>query len=145
MRGTAGYSGTPLLKKLGIKPGFRIRFIDAPAGFAATLGRLPAGVVVTGGTAGRLDCAVVFADREAGLRTRLTAVARRLVSDGMLWAAWPKKSSGVPTDLRFDVVQSLGIGIGLVDTKICAIDDVWSGLRFVIRVKDRPARRARPG
>ena len=129
----AGYSGTPLAKKLGIKAGHRLGLIAAPTGFADALGPLPGDVTVRRQARGRFDVIVVFARREADLRSRFG----RLVADGGLWVGWPKKAAKVETDLSFDVVQGIGLAAGLVDNKVCAIDDVYSGLRFVVRVADR--------
>lgn len=133
----AGYSGTPLVQKLGIKPDARLQFINAPPDFAATLGPLPAGVEQVGGTAKKLDLAVLFVKAKADLETRFPKVATGLAPAGMLWIAWPKKASGVSTDLNENIVRDIGLAVGLVDTKVCAIDEVWSGLKFVIRLKDR--------
>jgi hypothetical protein len=133
----AGYSGTPLVQKLGIKPEARLHFVNAPPDFAATLGPLPAGVEQVGGTAKNLDLAVLFVTEKADLEERFIKLADRLAPAGMLWVAWPKKASGVPTDLSDNVVREIGLAAGLVDTKVCAIDAVWSGLKFVIRLKDR--------
>ncbi len=135
----AGYSGTPLVKKLGLKPGHRLALLAAPDGFGATLGELPAEVRVQGDLGGEsLDVIVLFAPGRAALGQRFTAAARRLAPAGGLWVAWPKRASGVPTDLTEDVVRQVGLDAGLVDNKVCAIDEVWAGLRFVIRAHDRP-------
>ncbi|MGD8330348.1 MAG: DUF3052 domain-containing protein [Acidobacteriota bacterium] len=133
----AGYSGTPLARKLGIKPGHRVALINAPPGFEGTLAPLPESVAPRSQARGVLDVIVFFTDREAVLRRRFEKLARHLAADGGLWIGWPKKASGAPTDLAFDVVQSIGLGAGLVDNKVCAIDDTYSGLRFVVRVEDR--------
>jgi hypothetical protein len=133
----AGYSGTPLVQKLGIKPDARLHFANAPPNFATTLGPLPAGVEQVGGTAKGLDLALLFVTDRAALGKQFTKVAARLTPAGMLWVAWPKKASGVSTDLTENVVREVGLAAGLVDTKVCAIDAVWSGLRFVYRLKDR--------
>jgi hypothetical protein len=132
-----GYSGTPLPKKLGIKDNFRIGFINAPRTFASLLGELPHNVRVTTRLASPMDLVVLFVDREAKLAQQFPRVAKTLSSNGMLWVAWPKKSSGVATDLSFENVQRIGLDCGLVDVKICAIDEVWSGLKFMYRLKDR--------
>ena len=133
----SGYSGTPLVKKLGLKPGARLRLVAAPADFADTLGPLPEGVVSVGPNAAGVDLTLVFAERASKLAPAFTRLARRMDTNGSLWAAWPKQSSGVPTDLSFDAVQRIGLAAGLVDVKICAIDATWSGLKFVLRVADR--------
>jgi len=138
----AGYSGTPLPRKLGIRPGARVHFASAPAGFGATLGELPDGVRVLRRRSPELDVAVLFCERRAALERRFAALRDALRPAGMLWVAWPKKASGVPTDLTEADVRSFGLASGLVDNKICAIDEVWSGLRFVLRVADRPGRKA---
>ena len=129
----AGYSGTPLAKKLGIKDGHRVAFPSAPDDFADVLGELPAGVQVKARAAGPLDVIVFFTQRRAELERRLPALRRALDPAGGLWIAWPKKSSGVATDLDQAVVMEVGLATGLVDNKVCAIDETWSGLRLVIR------------
>jgi hypothetical protein len=133
---TAGYSGTPLVKKLGIKSGFSVVFTNAPEDFARTLD-LPPDVVVNKTLRPQLDFVLLFVKSEAQLTQRFSHLAAKLKPSGMLWVAWPKKSSGVVTDLSFTNVQAIGLAAGLVDTKICAVDDVWSGLKFVFRLKDR--------
>ena len=132
----AGYSGTPLIKKLGIKSGFVVAFVNAPEGFARGLD-LPADVIMNKRSQQRLDLALLFVKSEKELMQKFSHLAAKLKPSGMLWVAWPKKSSGVASDLSFTNVQSIGLATGLVDTKICAVDDVWSGLKFVFRVKDR--------
>jgi hypothetical protein len=134
---TSGYSGTPLPRKLGIRAGARVAVVAPPAGFETTLGALPDGVRVRPDARGRLDVIVFFATRHAELARRFPGLARSLESNGGLWVAWPKKTSGVATDLGFDSVQGVGLGAGLVDNKVAAIDDTWSGLRFVRRLVDR--------
>ena len=136
-----GYSGTPLAKKLGIKPGAVVAFVGAPDGFRDVLGELPDGVQVRTRLGGRLDVIVLFVTRRADLARRFPTALRSLDPDGGLWVAWPKKSSGVDTDLVFESVQRTGLDGGLVDNKVAAVDETWSGLRFVYRVADRPARR----
>ena len=137
----AGYSGTPLAKKLGIQTGHRVLLVTPPPGFRRTLGALPEGAEVLGRaptTRGKpVDVALVFCRKHKDLAERFPKTAAILDPAGGLWVAWPKKASGVPTDLSFDVVQKLGLGAGLVDNKICAVDEVWSGLRFVVRVENR--------
>jgi hypothetical protein len=137
---TAGYSGTPLPKKLGIKAGAVVAFPGAPEDFKQTLGRLPEGVTVRNRTQGKLDVVVLFVTKRSELERRFTKVAAALEPNGGLWVGWPKKSSGVETDLTFTDVQEIGLAAGLVDNKVCAIDGTWSGLRFVYRVSDRPKR-----
>jgi hypothetical protein len=134
---TAGYSGTPLPKKLGIREGSRVAVVSAPDGFTRGLGPLPTGVQLRTGARGRCDVVVFFVTRRAELARRFPSFVRALEPDGGLWVAWPKKTSGVATDLAFDAVQEVGLDAGLVDNKVCAFDATWSGLRFVRRVADR--------
>ena len=133
----AGYSGTPLPKKLGLKEKQRVALINEPASFQKQLGKLPDDTVIVEKLSAPLDLVVLFVDREKLLAKQFPALAKKLSSNGMIWVAWPKKSSGVPTDLAFNNVQRIGLDCGLVDVKICAVDEVWSGLKFVIRLKDR--------
>jgi len=133
----AGYSGTPLVKKLGIKEGFQIAFVNAPTGFLKDL-RLPADVKVNSRSKVALDFVHLFTRSEKELRSKFSEWAVRLNPNGMLWISWPKKTSGVATDLSETIVREIGLKAGLVDVKICAVDDIWSGLKFVIRLKDRP-------
>jgi hypothetical protein len=141
MAAVAGYSSTPLPKKLGIKPGAVVALLAVPPGFKKILGPLPDDVEIRTQARGRLDVIVFFATRERELARRFPIMARALEPDGGLWVAWPKKTSCVATDLTFDPVQQTGLDSGLVDNKVCAIDDRWSALRFVHRVADRPGRR----
>src|SRR5689334_1582720 len=131
-------SGTPLVKKLGIKPGATLGLIGAPDDFDATLGELPAGVAVRRRLRGPLDVIVAFYVERSALERRLPALRDTLQPAGGLWLAWPKRASGVATDLSETVVRELGLAAGLVDNKVCAIDAVWSGLRLVYRLRDRP-------
>jgi hypothetical protein len=132
---TFGYSGTPLIKKLGIKPGARLQFVSEPKDFGELLGELPHGSKTA--SRGTLDFAILFVKAESDLKKGFARLRDRLESNGMLWVAWPKKASGVATDLTEGVVRKFGLESGLVDVKICAIDDTWSGLKFVRRLKDR--------
>ena len=133
----AGYSGTPLPRKLGIKPGHRVACLGAPGDFAATLGELPDGVSVRTAARGTADVIVSFHDRRAELARRMPKLRALMDPAAGLWIAWPKRSSGVPTDLTEDVVRELALENALVDNKVCAIDETWSGLRLVIRLRDR--------
>ena len=137
---TSGYSGTPLPKKLGIKERSRVALVSAPQGFESTLGTLPPGCQLRPNVRGRLDVIVFFVTRRAELSRRFPVFMRALDDDGGLWVAWPKQTSGVATDLKFEAVQSVGLDAGLVDNKVAAIDGTWSGLRFVYRVADRGRR-----
>ena len=131
----AGYSGTPLPRKLGIKAGHAIALIDAPAGFADLLAPLPEPVTVQDGLAGDtpLDVIVWFVLSPAELAARLGSLRARMAPACGLWIAWPKRASKVPTDMTEHVVREIALPTGLVDNKVCAIDQVWSGLRLVIR------------
>ncbi len=134
----AGYSETPLTKKLGIKEGFRVGLVNSPKGFQKELGRLPEAVtLVTENLPKQLDLILLFVDSETKLMKEFPRMMRKLTPNGTLWVAWPKKSSGVVTDLSFNNVQKFGLAEGLVDVKICAVNVVWSGLKFVYRLKDR--------
>jgi hypothetical protein len=141
---TAGYSGTPLPKKLGIKEGHRVLLLSPPSDFGKTLGELPALVSVETHANGEkkplLDVVVAFVKTRPEL-ARALAARTRLDPAGGLWIAWPKKASGVATDVTEDVVRVQGLATGLVDNKVCAIDETWSGLRLVYRVADRPKKR----
>lgn len=133
----AGYSGTPLIRKIGIKPGHRVHLHDHPATFLRDLGRLPEAACLEDRPASGTDVMVCFVETQAELKKQFSHLAAKLALDGMLWVAWPKRASGRPTDLSEDVVRNIGLKAGLVDVKVCAIDEVWSGLKFVIRLKDR--------
>ena len=134
----AGYSETPLAKKLGIKEGFRVGLVNSPKGFKKELGSLPAKVKISVGDLPKpLDLIIFFTDSGRTLKMEFPILAEKLSVNGMLWIAWPKKSSGVSTDLSFDLVQQTGLQAGLVDVKICAVNEIWSGLKFVYRLKDR--------
>jgi hypothetical protein len=135
----AGYSGTPLVQKIGIKPGHRLVLRNHPPSFLRDLGKLPEDVVASDRLSGEADVVVFFTERRAALEKDFPALAARLRPNGMLWIAWPKRASGKPTDLDENLVRDTGLGFGLVDVKVCAIDETWSGLKFVIRLKDRPA------
>jgi len=134
----AGYSGTPLAKKLGILEGARVAIVSAPDGFCDGLD-MPEGVRVRTAARGRLDVLVFFVTRRGELTRRFPTMKRALEYDGGLWIAWPKRTSGVATDLSENPVREIGLANGLVDNKVAAIDDTWSGLRLVIRLEDRAA------
>lgn len=136
--GLAGYSGTPLPKKLSIKPRHRLALIDAPGNFAETVGALPEDVEgVEDDDTGPLDLAVFFTMRADALSAAFRAIGPRVYPGGTLWIAWPKKASNVETDVTGNVVRAIGLAEGMVDVKVCAIDAVWSGLKFVYRLADR--------
>jgi hypothetical protein len=133
----AGYSGTTLVTKLGIKPGHRLLFVHPPPDFATTLENLPEDVTVVKSSAKQLDVVLLFVKTHADLKRRFAPLADRLVSNGALWVCWPKRASRVRTDLNENVVRIHGLDVGLVDVKICAVDEIWSGLKFVTRLVDR--------
>ncbi|MDQ3850663.1 MAG: DUF3052 domain-containing protein [Actinomycetota bacterium] len=128
-----GYSGTPLVRKMGLGAGMRAHFAGAPGHFRALLGELPDGVRVLARPAPGLDLAVLFVTARADLERRLPRLHAKLASAGMLWVAWPKRAAKVPTDVTEDVVREVALPRGLVDVKVCAIDETWSGLKLVIR------------
>ena len=132
-----GYSGTPLPKKLGIKDQFRVVFFGLPADVQAELKEALNSCKITKDGKGTLDFAMIFVKTATDLKKKFSHLAKQLAPAGMLWVSWPKKSSGVPTDLTEDEVRRIGLAAGLVDVKVCAVSEVWSGLKFVIRLKDR--------
>jgi hypothetical protein len=135
---TSGYSGTPLPRKLGIKPGHRVLLLGAPEGFAKrTLGALPDDVKVRTRASGSADVIVAFHLRRAELAKQLPALRKLMQPAAGLWIAWPKRASKVDTDITEDIVRELALANTLVDNKVCAIDETWSGLRLVIRLRDR--------
>ena len=131
MPSPAGYSGTPLPKKLGIKPGTTLATVNAPADFSTTLGPLD-DVVVRGDTRGRWDLLILFVTSRNELARRLPGVVKGLEKRSF-WIAWPKRASGIATDLTEDVLRELALPLGVVDYKVCAIDRIWSGLKFASR------------
>ena len=134
---SAGYSGTPLDRKLGIKPGQRVALLGAPDGFEGETLVLPDGVRVARRAGGKADVIVSFHTRRAELARRLPALRAMMEPAAGLWVAWPKKSAKLETDMTEDVVREIALPTGLVDNKVCAIDATWSGLRLVIRLRDR--------
>lgn len=135
----AGYSGTPLAKKLGMKAGARVLLVGAPTGFEGELEGLPEGVELTRSARakGPFDVIVFFTASRGALESVLAGLRGKMTPACGLWIAWPKKASGVKTDITEDVVREVILSAGLVDNKVCAIDATWSGLRVVIRVRDR--------
>src|SRR6266576_5066807 len=133
----AGYSGTPLPRKLGIKAEFRVAFVNLPADVKTELKDALSTCVLTKDGRGPIDFAMLFVKKQAELKSLFARYARQLAPAGMLWISWPKKTSGVATDMNENDVRRIGLESGLVDVKVCAVNDVWSGLKFVIRVKDR--------
>jgi len=134
---SAGYSGKPLAQKLGIKKGDVVAFSNAPDDYDRLLGKLPDGVIVARELEGQLDFIQFFATERASLEREFPRLKARLEQGGTIWVSWPKASSGLQTDLSDGVVREVGLKNGLVDVKVCAVDDSWSGLKFVRRVKDR--------
>jgi hypothetical protein len=133
----AGYSGTPLAKKLGIKEGHRLGLLGAPDGFVDLLDGLPDDVAIRTAARGPLDVVVSFHTERHDFERRVPTVLKAMVKDGGWWVAWPKKASGVATDMDEDVVREVALPLGLVDNKVCAVDDTWSGLRVVWRRENR--------
>jgi len=132
-----GYSGTPLPKKLGIKDGFRVTFAGAPSDVLAELKAALAACEPARDAKATLDFAMVFTKSRVELAKEFKRIAKVLAPAGMLWVSWPKKSSGVASDLDEGVVREIGLAAGLVDVKVCAVTEIWSGLKFVRRLKDR--------
>ena len=133
MSAAAGYSGTPLVKKLGVKEGHRVAWLGAPDGFPDLVGELPAGVKASSRLSTHTDVLVQFTRARAELGKRLPKLREAVFPDGSAWVAWPKRSSGVETDVTEDVVRELALPLGLVDVKVIAIDETWSGLKLVVR------------
>jgi len=130
-----GYSGTPLPKKLGIKAGFRVMLKDVPPDVRSELRELATCEIVSDGKT-LVDFAMVSSKSRSALAKEFQRITKRLAPSGMLWVSWPKKSSGVATDLDENIIREIGLAAGLVDVKVCAVTDVWSGLKFVRRVQD---------
>jgi hypothetical protein len=139
---TAGYSGTPLPQKLGIKEGHKVVVLSAPTGF--DLGTLPTGATTYRRLTNDADVLVVFVKKRVDLAKQIASCRPKMAQAGGLWVAWPKKSSGVTTDIVEDTIREVALPTGLVDNKVCAIDETWSGLRLVIRKENRePSRTPR--
>ena len=132
-----GYSKTPLVKKLGIKSGFSVYFANPPEDYAVTLGDLPENVKICQSAVDNLDFIQFFTKDFGELTEQFPILMRLIKSDGMIWVSWPKKASKVQTDVNENLVRKVGLENGLVDVKVCAIDEVWSGLKFVYRLEDR--------
>jgi len=133
----AGYSGTPLIKKLGIKEGYVMYVYRAPTDYFNWLSPLPKGVEVKASATGQFDFIHVFVREQDVFKKEFVNAQKHLKKEGMLWVSWPKKASKVPTDLDENIIRDFGLRKGLVDVKVCAVDEIWSGLKFVVRVKDR--------
>jgi hypothetical protein len=134
---TAGYSGTPLAQKLGIKPGFRLRLYNPPADYFRLLGELPGNIKVVKEKTSRKNIIHYFTKEFKELQGDILSLKNEIEKDGMIWISWPKKASKQPTDITEDRIRDLALGNGLVDVKVCAVDDTWSGLKLVIPVKER--------
>ncbi len=132
-----GYSGTPLAKKLGIKLGFRVKTKNAPAGYEQLLAPLPEKVAFSNAFRSEVDLWHLFTASESELRNSLALAMRQIRQDGMIWVSWPKKSSGVASEITEDTIRSVALPMGLVDVKVCAVDETWSGLKLVIRKENR--------
>jgi hypothetical protein len=133
----AGYSGTPLARKLGIKDGSRIFLLNAPGNYLQLVAPLPAGVQVAHQITSHTDIVHIFSTKKEELSQALRTSLQKMRPDGMIWLSWPKKSSKVPTDITEDTIREVALPLGLVDIKVCAVDDVWSGLKLVIRKGNR--------
>lgn len=129
----AGYSGTPLAKKLGIGPACRVLTIAAPEDYRGLLEPMPAGVHFAAAPSAEIDVAHLFVTREAELQLQLQELRRQLRPDAALWVSWPKKSAKVPTDITEDVIRKVALPLGWVDIKVCAVTEIWSGLKLVVR------------
>ena len=129
----AGYSGTPLHKKLGIKPGFRVKTRSAPADYLDLVRGVPEDASISSRLRGRVDLLHLFVSKRRDLERGLEAGMDQIERDGMIWVSWPKKSSGVPSQVTEDTIREVALPMGLVDVKVCAVDETWSGLKLVIR------------
>lgn len=135
-----GYSGTPLARKLGIKPGSVVAILNAPESYESIVRPLPEGVRQQKAVSAAADLVHLFCERRSELARRLPAIAARLRPDAAVWVSWPKKASKVPTDITEDTVREVALPLGLVDIKVCAVTEVWSGLKLVIRKENRKGR-----
>jgi hypothetical protein len=133
----AGYSGTPLPQKLGIKPGLTIVTINAPINYRRLLGTIPESVAFSGRLKPNSNFVHAFMKKRSELERRLSVLRQKIAETGTVWISWPKKSSGVPTDVTEDVVRALALPLGFVDVKVCAIDETWSGLKLMVRRENR--------
>ncbi len=136
----AGYSGTPLPQKLGIKPDTIVVAIDAPENYRKLLGQIPSGVNFATRPVGKTKFVHLFAKERQVLQAHLQTLRRKIADDAAVWVSWPKKSSGVPTDISEDVIRAVALPLGFVDIKVCAIDEIWSGLKLMIRRENRKSK-----
>ena len=132
-RRTAGYSGTPLARKLGIKEGCRLLLLGAPEGYSEFFDWLPPGVQFEGRPSQAVDIVHVFTTRKEDLKAHLAILRKTLKADALVWVSWPKKASRVPTSVTEDTIRELALPLGFVDVKVCAVSEVWSGLKLVVR------------
>jgi hypothetical protein len=135
-----GYSGTPLPQKLGIKPGMIVVAIDAPENYRKLLDPVPSGVNFASRPVGNTKFVHLFATRRSELAKQLSILRRKIAEDAAIWVSWPKKSSGVATDITEDVIRAVALPLGFVDIKVCAVDDTWSGLKLMIRRENRKSK-----
>jgi Protein of unknown function (DUF3052) len=133
----AGYSGTPLAQKLGIKPGMIVHVVNAPGDYAAIVDPFPENVMISSKPEHELDLVHVFTKSRSELVASLKALQKKIKQNGIIWVSWPKKSSGIPSEVTEDVVRQIALPLGLVDVKVCAVDEIWSGLKLVIRKENR--------
>ena len=133
----SGYSGTPLAKKLGIKAGMVLHIVNAPCDYAALVEGLPEGAMITAAGAKHLDLVHIFTKSRAELLASLKAFQKKIKQDGIIWVSWPKKSSGIASEITEDTIRDVALPLGLVDIKVCAVDETWSGLKLVIRRENR--------
>jgi hypothetical protein len=136
----AGYSGTPLPQKLGIKPASIVVAIDPPENYRKLLGQIPSGVNFATRPVGKTKFVHLFAKERRVLQAHLQTLRRKIADDAAVWVSWPKKSSGVPTDITEDVIRAVALPLGFVDTKVCAVDEIWSGLKLMIRRENRKSK-----
>jgi len=133
----AGYSGTPLAKKLGIKPGSRILPLHAPANYASLIAPLPENATLVSRVTARTDIVHLFSTQRKELSATLKTLREELTDEGAIWVSWPKKSAKIHTDITEDTIREVALPLGFVDIKVCAVDDVWSGLKLVVRRENR--------
>lgn len=136
----AGYSGTPLPQKLGIKPGTILVAIDPPENYRKLLGQIPSGVNFATRLVGNTKFVHLFVKERRALTEHLRQFRQKIAEDAAVWVSWPKKSSGVPTDITEDVIRAIALPLGFVDIKVCAVDEVWSGLKLMIRRENRKSK-----
>jgi len=137
----AGYSGTPLPQKLGIKTDETVVAINAPSNYRRLLGPLPGGVMFSDRVRGNARFVHLFTTKRSHLQKKMSVLRNKLADDGVIWISWPKKSAGVDTDVTEDVIRAVSLPLGFVDVKVCAVDETWSGLKLMIRRKNRKSQK----